>query len=77
MDRAQKFLNKLDAKRRASIEHVLEKLNKKDFSDLDIKKLKGSNLFRVRKGNVRVVYSIGKKDKVNIAKIEFRNDNTY
>ncbi len=78
MDQAHKFLKKLDAKRRASLEHILQRLHAKDFFGLDIKKLKGvSNIFRARKGNMRIIYTIGKNDSIQVLSIEFRSDKTY
>ncbi len=78
MDLVRKFLDKLDARRRAGIADVLEKLEARDFSGLDIKKLKGKqNLFRVRKGRIRILYSIGEDDVILVRSIEFRSDTTY
>lgn len=77
MEKTHKFLNKLDKKTRLVIEGIIRKLHQKDFSNLDIKKLKGEqNFFRVRKGDVRIIYTIGSNG-IQILKIEFRNDTTY
>lgn len=78
MDQAHKFLKKLDSKRRLNIQSILEKLYAKDFSDLDIKKLKGVlNIFRVRKGEIRIIYTISDDNEIKILKIDFRTDTTY
>lgn len=78
MDLIQKFLKRLDSKRRTDIVTIINKLYKRDFINLDIKKLKGEkNLFRVRKGIIRIIYSIDRDDDIVIEKTEFRNDNTY
>ena len=78
MDQAHKFLKKLDVKKRTSISNILEKIHKKDFSNLDIKKLKGvENIFRVRKGGIRIIYTISKDSNIEILKIDFRTDTTY
>ncbi|MEK7213535.1 MAG: hypothetical protein AAB637_00255 [Patescibacteria group bacterium] len=78
MNQVHKFLKKLDTKRRIVIIDILEKLQRKDFSNLDIKKLKGvSNLFRVRKGEIRIIYTIAEDSMIKILKIDFRTDTTY
>ena len=41
------------------------------------KKLFGSNNYRVRLGDYRIIYSIDRDDDIVIEKTEFRNDNTY
>jgi mRNA-degrading endonuclease RelE of RelBE toxin-antitoxin system len=78
MDLIQKFLKRLDAKRQASVRPVLDKIYTRDFAGLDIKKLKGyQNTFRVRKGKLRILFSIENDDSIKMISIEFRNDNTY
>jgi len=78
MDQIFKFLKKLDVKKQKVIKEVLDKLYKKDFLGLDIKKLKGkNNTFRVRRGGIRIIYSYSSSELIHIIKIEFRNDNTY
>ncbi len=77
MDRVTKFLKKLSKRDRKTIQIVIEQLYADDTKSLDIKKLKGGgNLFRVRRGNVRIVYSLYGSNIV-IVKIEFRNEATY
>jgi len=77
MDKIQKILKKLTSQERNSVRLILEKIQKKDFSDLDIKKLKGRNdIFRVRKGSLRIIYCLEKKD-IYILTIERRSENTY
>ena len=77
MNRIQKFLSRLDPKERSIAEMLLSKLIAMEFDGLDIKKLKGQDtLFRVRKGDLRIIYSIH-NNKVNILDIGRRNDTTY
>ena len=78
MDRAAKFLNKLGQKERKVIKEVLEKIKFGNIANLDIKKLKGSdNYFRVRKGEIRIIYRIDENKEVFLLSIERKNDNTY
>jgi mRNA-degrading endonuclease RelE of RelBE toxin-antitoxin system len=63
MDRTEKALAKL--------------FSKKQADSLDIKKLKGrDDIFRVRKGDIRIMYRF-EKEKIFLLSIERRNDNTY
>lgn len=77
MDKITKFLKKLSKKDRDAIQHVLEQLYAENTKNLDIKKLKGEeNLFRIRKGHARIIYTLVGSD-INIVKIEFRREGTY
>jgi mRNA-degrading endonuclease RelE of RelBE toxin-antitoxin system len=83
MDLVSTFLRKLHRKKRQEIEALLFQIKRKEFTHLDIKKLKGAdNLFRVRKGSLRIIFSVRKggtpKDpEVSIVSIHFRSDTTY
>ena len=78
MDRVTKFLNKLSQKERNVIKEVLEKVKFGDIANLDIKKLKGlDNCFRIRKGEIRIIYRIDENKEVFLLSIERKNDNTY
>ncbi len=83
MDLVSKFLKKLDRKRRQEIEALLFQIKRRELAGLDIKKLKGAdNVFRVRKGSIRVIFSveknpISKGPEVSIVSIDFRTDTTY
>lgn len=61
---ATKFLKKQDKKSQQRILQVIKQLP----DGTDIKRLQGYNLYRVRVGNVRVIYSID--DIVKIINIE-------
>ena len=78
MDKIQKALQKLLPKELAVIKEVLLQLKTDDWSDLDIKKLKSSqNIFRVRKGKMRVIFTRNPDSSLKILTIERRSDNTY
>lgn len=77
MDKIKKALQKLNSKERQRIKNILLQINKGDFDSLDVKKLKGQNsVFRVRKGDIRVI--LFKKDNlIRILAIERRASKTY
>jgi len=77
MDRAAKFLNRLLPKERLALEEIFAKVLAHDFSGLDVKKLKGGkNKFRVRKGQIRIIFKKTDND-ILILSIERRGDATY
>ena len=78
MDKISKFLNKLSQKELTVVKDVLEKIKKGEMANLDMKKLKGAdNFFRVRKGDIRIIYRINEKEEIILLNIERKNDNTY
>lgn len=77
MDKIQKALQKFSNKDRNQVKQILERLSADNFSNFDIKKLKGKeNIFRVRKGDFRIIYRV-EKQKIFILAIERRRENTY
>jgi mRNA-degrading endonuclease RelE of RelBE toxin-antitoxin system len=77
MDAIQKALRKLSAKERAYVKEILAKLSADHTQGLDIKKLQGrDDIFRVRKGDIRIVYRKTGKN-ISILLIERRNEKTY
>lgn len=77
MDKLLKVLRKLTKKERDIIDDILSKLEANKISGLDIKKLKGQrNIFRARKGKIRIIY-ICKDGQINLLTIDRRNNNTY
>ena len=78
MDHIAKALKKLSPKERAVLREILQRIVTKNPAGLDIKKLKGhEHIFRVRKGDLRVIYRIEKNDATKILAIERRSDTTY
>ena len=60
------------------VKAILVKIDCLDFNGLDIKKLKGrQDIYRVRKGKIRIIYRFNTDSKIIILTIERRNDNTY
>jgi len=77
MDKIKKALNKLNFKERKEVKEILFQIDKSNFKNLDIKKLKGeNNIFRIRKCNIRIIfYKI--KNSINVLTIERRGSKTY
>jgi len=77
MDDLEKSLRKLTAKERKLIKDVFSRLSINDLQGLDLRKLKGTeDIFRVRKGGLRVIYR-KERNKIFILAIERRQENTY
>lgn len=76
-DRIQKFLRKLSERERRAIELLVQRIMAGNLTGLDIAKLKGDayNVYRVRKGAIRVIFQKG--DDMRILAIERRSDTTY
>ena len=78
MDRIDKALSKLTAREREKVGAILKQLNKTDITGLDIKKLKGrEDIFRVRKGSLRIIYRVVATGDIVILEIARRSDTTY
>jgi mRNA-degrading endonuclease RelE of RelBE toxin-antitoxin system len=76
MNQIEKFLAKLSERERKVVKSILRKINSRDFHNLDLKKLKGEgNIYRVRKGGIRVIFSTDKD--IRILSISRRSDTTY
>jgi len=77
MDKIDKALNELIFKEKERIKNIIKALQLGRFDNLDIKKLKGfRDVFRVRKGRLRIVYQLlGRK--IIILKIDKRKEDTY
>lgn len=77
MDKFEKAFKKLTDKEQEQLEKILAQLEAGLFKNIDIKKLKGTNdIFRVRKGNIRLIYQI-RSGKIFLLKISRRSEKTY
>ncbi len=75
--RIVKLLTKLRDKDRRVILQVVSQLLQGEAEGLDVKKLIGTeHVFRVRKGNFRIVFQ-KQKNKILIIAIERRSESTY
>jgi mRNA-degrading endonuclease RelE of RelBE toxin-antitoxin system len=78
MDKIAKALESLSSKEREIIKNILLKIKGGILTDLDVKKLKDcEDIFRVRKGKLRIIFRKLEKEKYSILTIERRSDNTY
>lgn len=78
MDKIQKALKKLTSKEKERVKKILVKLKNRQLANLDLKKLKGrDDIFRVRKGKIRIIYRIDQKGNIFILAIERKSDTTY
>jgi mRNA-degrading endonuclease RelE of RelBE toxin-antitoxin system len=77
MDPIEKALKKFTQKEREQVKKILAALASKKSFGLDIKKLKGrDDIFRVRKGDIRIVYRKS-GSAIFILLIERRSEKTY
>ncbi len=77
MDRIEKALKRLSDKEHRWVKQILEQLSIHDHKGLNITKLKGrEDIFRARKGDIRIVYRIKNGD-VFILLIERKGEKTY
>jgi mRNA-degrading endonuclease RelE of RelBE toxin-antitoxin system len=77
MDKIEKALNKLSDKERKLVQELLARLLKGEIFGLNIAKLKGhSDIFRLRKGDLRIIYRQTGKG-IFLLAIERRSEKTY
>jgi mRNA-degrading endonuclease RelE of RelBE toxin-antitoxin system len=75
MDRFQKFLRKLDAKRRAKVRPILPALVRGVWEGLDIKPMKGrKGWYRCRIGDIRIIFVRGAAGENILVDIDFRGN---
>ena len=78
MDKIEKALRRLTEKERAWVKAILRQLQAGDVSALRIKKLKGrEDIFRVRKGDIRIIYRKDSTGNIFVLTIDRRRENTY
>ena len=77
MPNLKKLLSKFNKAERRAIESLIESIVSFNWRGLDVKKLKGyENIFRVRKGKLRIIFS-KEKGEIFILAIERRSNHTY
>lgn len=78
MDKIRKALKKLSVKEQVQVKDILKRVYRQQLANLDIKKLKGrEDIFRIRKGDIRIIYRKDKEGKIFLLAIERRTDTTY
>lgn len=78
MDKIAKALKNLSSKERALVKNILLKIKVNSLSGFDLKKLKNcDNIFRIRKGKLRIIFKNLGDGQYSILTIERRSDKTY
>lgn len=78
MDKIKKALARLTAQERAAVRFVLLRIERGELHSLDVKKLRErDDIFRVRKGAMRIIFRISKTREVFILSLERRSEKTY
>jgi len=78
MQKINKFLNSLTEKERKFVTILIARLRNNDLIGLNVKKLKGmENMYRIRKGNIRILFSYTASNAIKIESAGRRNDTTY
>ena len=78
MNKIAKALRNLSSYEREAIKGILLKIKNGSLSGFDLKKLKNCNdIFRVRKGKLRIIFKKKDDNQYFILTIERRSDKTY
>ena len=78
MDKIEKALSKFSAKEKEIVKDILDKLEKDIFLGFNTQKLKGhKDIFRIRRGNIRIIYRRTEVKKIFILAVERRSEKTY
>ena len=78
MDNIQKNLLKFSNQERRSEDILIAKIQSGEAIGLDIKKLAGTDdIFRLRKGSIRMIYRKHKNNKIEWIDITKRSEKTY
>jgi len=78
MDKITKALQNLSSREREIIKGILLKIKQHFLSGLDLKKLKNcDNIFRVRKGKLRIIFKKQADGQYSVLTVERRSDKTY
>lgn len=78
MDRIEKALRKLNNRERQRIKQIIARLAAGNVIGLDLQKLKGhDDIYRVRVGDLRIIFRRGSDGIKFILAIERRSNSTY
>lgn len=74
----EKLLSRFNKSERFILENLIKRVFSLNWRNLDIKKLRGyQNIFRLRKGKLRIIYQFIKEKEIYILAIERRSETTY
>ena len=76
MDHIEKLFRKISADERALLSSIAKKLMSGETTGFNIKKLSGSDFYRLRKGVFRVIFHYENKIPI-IDSIRLKNEKTY
>ncbi|PIT87072.1 MAG: hypothetical protein COU31_04850 [Candidatus Magasanikbacteria bacterium CG10_big_fil_rev_8_21_14_0_10_40_10] len=76
MDKIEKLLRKISKKDRERLLQIVELLVLNKTKNLDVKKLKNTDFYRLRSGRFRIIYHKENKE-IIIDAIKLRDENTY
>ena len=76
MNRLDKFLKKVGRRKRVIIENAIKKLILGDLQGLNIKKLSGTNSYRLKKRRFRVIFHYEAGEAI-IDSVDLRDEKTY
>ena len=76
MDKIEKLLRKISNKDRERLSKIIDKLLRGEKKNLDIKKIKDAEFYRLRSGRFRIIFHKEEKD-IIIDSIKLRDKNTY
>ena len=78
MTKLERIIKKFSAIERKVIKNTVIQVKTGSFEGLDVKKLQGSrDIYRVRKGSMRIMYYLGVDKEIVVFAIARRSDNTY
>jgi len=78
MGNLDKILRRFSPKEREIIERLVERILSRNLIGLDTKKLKGlKNLFRVRKGDIRMIFELVDGKEPRVISIERKSESAY
>lgn len=78
MDKIEKLLRKIHPKDRERLLVLIESLTAKTLAEnTDCKKLQGTDMYRLRSGDFRIIFHYSENGEVVVDSIKLRNENTY
>lgn len=78
MDTIEKALRKLSEKERGWVKEIVAKIVSNELEGLNVEKLAGhDDIFRIRKGDIRIIFRRDHNGRFFILKIGRRSEKTY
>lgn len=77
MNDIEKLFRKISKKERTLLFGIIETLLKKDHKGLLIKKLEQSDFYRLRKGNVRIIFHHSNTGEIIIDAVRLKGEDAY